>query len=235
MTDNIVKTVLETPELYSLLVPDGINAYGIFFGGSRFFGLENEDSDYDLNILVSTEDYIQLEKTHDERPSIYINGIHIHWYYCPVNFKFFNFAFGSYMGLYWWTAAFIQGITKESFIKIIDINGINEFLAKINDNKNLLFMLLRDTYRYGYLRLPKDVNILRFMWKKSYLPLYIAFLLSDADVTKKDTIRKIKKATANIERLDDPLNAKALSQKLSDDDIQFIIDMYKVLIDKTNF
>lgn len=235
MNDVIIETILNTPSLYRLLIPDGINAYGIMLGGSRFFGLENEDSDYDLNIIVSSEDYAKLEKKHSERPSIYINNIHIHWYYCPVDFKFFNFSFGSYMGLYWWNAAFIQGITRESFIRILDESGITKFLNKLEANKTLLFMLLRDAYRFGYLKLPKDETILRFIWKKSYLPLYIAFMLSNTDSSKKDVIRKIKRATANIEQIDDQSNTASLAQKLSDEDVQFIIDMFNVLIEKTNF
>ena len=235
MNDAIIDTVLNTPSLYRLLIPDGINAYGILFGGSRFFSLENENSDYDLNIIVSVEDYAKLEKKHSERPSIYINDIHIHWYYCPVDFKFFNFNVGSYMGLYWWNAALIQGITRESFIRIIDNTGVTTFLNKLETNKNLLFMLLRDAYRFSYLKLPKDETILRFIWKKSYLPLYIAFMLSKTDPAKKNAIRKIKQATADIERLDEPRNVAALLKALSDEDIQFIIDMFNVLIEKTNF
>ena len=60
-------------------------------------------------------------------------------------------------------------------------------------------------------------------------------MLSNTDSSKKDVIRKIKRATANIEQIDDQSNTASLAQKLSDEDIQFIIDMFNVLIEKTNF
>ena len=60
-------------------------------------------------------------------------------------------------------------------------------------------------------------------------------MLSNTDSSKKDVIRKIKRATANIEQIDDQSNTASLAQKLSDEDIKFIIDMFNVLIEKTNF
>lgn len=74
----VIDLVFSTPELYSLLVPDGIEAYGILWGGSRLFNLTINDSDYDLNIIVSIDDYYKIEQTHKFRPSIYINGIRLH-------------------------------------------------------------------------------------------------------------------------------------------------------------
>lgn len=76
--DKILQTVLDTPELYELLVPEGISAYGIMLGGSRFLHFDTDASDYDLNILVSPSDYRKLEATHHLRPSIYIGETHIH-------------------------------------------------------------------------------------------------------------------------------------------------------------
>ena len=76
--DKILQTVLDTPELYELLVPEGIRAYGIMLGGSRFLHFDTDASDYDLNILVSPSDYRKLEATHHLRPSIYIGETHIH-------------------------------------------------------------------------------------------------------------------------------------------------------------
>ena len=57
--DKILQTVLDTPELYELLVPESIGAYGIMLGGSRFLHFDTDASDYDLNIL-SKYDYLKL-------------------------------------------------------------------------------------------------------------------------------------------------------------------------------
>ena len=59
----VLDNVFNNPELYSLIVPKDITPYGIFWGGSRHFGLTTNASDYDLNIIVSLEDYLKLEIT----------------------------------------------------------------------------------------------------------------------------------------------------------------------------
>lgn len=101
--DEITALILRSPELRDAIMPCNIVVYGILLSGSRFFGLDMtyEDgsvSDYDLNVIVRTEDYRRLSKI----PARYyqkfiIDGIRIHWHYIPVDFNYYDF--NGYCGL----------------------------------------------------------------------------------------------------------------------------------------
>lgn len=226
--DKILQTVFDTPELYKLLVPEGINAYGIMLGGSRFLNFDTDASDYDLNILVSPSDYQKLEAEHNLRPSIYIGDVHIHWYYWPTNLRFFNFESGSFAGLIWWTAAMLQGITEKSFLKVIDENGIKTFLNLYEKNQTLLKNLMKDKYYIYYNKLPQDDRLNNVIWKKTYLHLYIGSLVNNTTKQDFNAIKEIKKLTSDIEF---PLNNKKTPVvKLSEEQLTLIKNLLNSLI-----
>lgn len=191
----VIDLVFSTPELYKLLVPDNIEAYGILWGGSRLFDLIIDESDYDLNIIVSVEDYYKIEQTHKFRPSIYINGIRLHWYYFPINPKFFNFAKYAFYGLEWWTAAALMNLTTKNFLQINNVQKINIFL---NNLKNNLF-LLKDMLYTKYNGNSQFTNeAVYYLHKKSYLFLCLGSLINNSLEQDREEIIKIKQLTQNI-------------------------------------
>ena len=191
----IIDLVFSTPELYKLLVPDNIEAYGILWGGSRLFDLTIDESDYDLNIIVSVEDYYKIEQTHKFRPSIYINGIRLHWYYFPINPKFFNFAKYAFYGLEWWTAAALMNLTTKNFLQINNAQKINIFLNNLKNNLPLLKDMLYTKYNGNSQFTDEAVY---YLHKKSYLFLCLGSLINNSLDQDREEIIKIKQLTHNI-------------------------------------
>lgn len=221
---DIIDIIFNDKTLYSLLVPEGINAYGIFFGGSRFLEINSEDSDYDLNIVVSNDDYQKLEKEHKFRSAIHIGENRIHWYYFPINPKFFHFDHYSYFGLEWWTTAIWKGITKDSFLKIINEERIEKFINNLERNKPLFKELMQDKYLITLTKREKNQDVLDRLWKKSYMFVYLANELSGTLSKNLSKICKLKELTKDINSIKE---TKKLN--FSENEQEFIKNSYKQL------
>lgn len=195
----VLNEIFNTPELYSLIVPETITPYGIFWGGSRHFGLATDSSDYDLNIIVSLEDYLTLEKEHKFRPSIYFNDLRLHWYYIPVNIRFFNFEVYAFYGLEWWTTAALKQLVKTDFLAIYDEQKIDQFIKSLQGSIEIFRELLASKYINLIKAILKADKITDYLHKKSYMFLLLASLLVDYSEEDLQIIRQIKQLTAKIE------------------------------------
>jgi hypothetical protein len=222
----VLKEVFNTPELYSLIVPDTITPYGIFWGGSRHFGLATDSSDYDLNIIVSLEDYLALEKDHKFRPSIYFNDIRLHWYYIPVNIRFFNFEVYAFYGLEWWSTTALKQLSKSDFLAIYDDQKIDLFINNLQKSTNLFREMLAAKYTDLIATILEAPRLTDYLHKKSYIFLLLGSLLANSLEEDIQTIRSIKSLTANIEH-----PTKYNSLQLSSELAVFITEKYQKLYD----
>lgn len=195
----VLDEVFNTPELYSLIVPETIKPYGIFWGGSRHFGLTTETSDYDLNIIVSLEDYLAMEKDHKFRPSIYFNDIRLHWYYIPVNIRFFNFEVYAFYGLEWWAVTAIKQLSKSDFLAVYDEQKIDLFISNLQKSTNIFREMLAAKYTDLVATILKAPRLTDHLHKKSYIFLLLGSLLTNSLEEDFQTIRYIKQLTAGIE------------------------------------
>jgi hypothetical protein len=223
---DVLEEVFNTPELYSLIIPETITPYGIFWGGSRHFDLATETSDYDLNIIVSLEDYLELEKEHKFRPSIYFNETRLHWYYIPVNIRCFNFEVYAFYGLEWWSAAAIKQLTKTDFIVIYDEQKIDLFINNLQKSLVIFKELLATKYLELVETLLKAPKLTGYLHKKSYIFLLLGSLIEGSLKEDLQTISYIKHLTSEIEKPN-----KDTVFRISAELETFILKKYQTLYD----
>ena len=129
--DILINKILENKQLFNYIKQNS-TIIGVFVGGSNLFGLADEDSDYDLDVILDDSNYDRIVSlsTLSDAPNVYFKdtktGKKIHWYYQTVSnitgqkqhhYKFWLAE------LYFATRSSYENIT----IKIFDINKYNYF------------------------------------------------------------------------------------------------------------
>ena len=215
-SEQIVTTILETPELKKLMWPDGVAIFGIFAGGSRSLNLDTKTSDCELNIIVSADDYYELSKIPFWfHPRIIINNTFVHWYYIPVDA--INYNFSLYYALLYYLVLILKGFSKDNFIRIFNREKVEEFVLHLNGLKS---QLIEQFYN-------KHSNFKKYTYyKKTYLFLLLNSIIKNTVDTDIDIIKSIKQKLSTI-RIDATEQEKDV---LSEDEKQFVESSYNELL-----
>lgn len=205
----------------------------VYIGGSRMFNLDNEDSDYDINILVADVYFKDLFDRLNV-PILYAKqeNISIHWYYVSYEFRINN-QYSNYIYDIWMCQLYYGLKNKNNIIKIYDEEYFNQYLQYINDNykKHILNvkhmysnLINRFIYEEDYLKIINNID------KIIYFLCLLGYLCSNTKINKEMLLEIKKYAKRNYLRFSfDTINI------LDDNMINMIKEAKTILIMLSNY
>lgn len=167
----------------------------IFIGGSRMFDLNSEDSDYDINIVVSDE-YFKKQFDSVNTPILYAKykGHGVHWYYVSPDFKINN-KYSNYILDIWQVELYYGLKNKNNIIKIYDEEYFEKYKKSIEQSFNTNLLLIKNKYTSFMISASKtNSNILlaNNITKFHYFLYVLSYLITNKKMNV-DYIKAIKK------------------------------------------
>jgi len=170
----------------------------IYIGGSRMFDLNDEKSDYDINIVVDDMYYKSLFDNMNA-PILYAkyNGINIHWYYISPDFKIHN-QYSDYILDIWQLEQYYGLKNPDNIIKIYDEEYFNKFKQKLTDEYDDHLLKVKNKYSSFILSsclIESNVDLYNSINKLHYFLCLLFYLLNNEtiDVEFLKFIKKIAK------------------------------------------
>lgn len=205
MTDNEIKKIILSEECFNFMTFP-YDAKAIIYGGSRMLGLENDESDFDLNILISDEELSEVKDRFNESCGVSNYFVDseteksIHWYYISENLNAPRYFW--YHDLYWEIEANFA-YTKDNDNVILLVKD-KEKLYKFYDTiykrfkKNLILLKDNDYEKINYI-IKNNFELLA-MDKDIYHLCVISCLLNNIafDKEKLSELKHICKENASI-------------------------------------